>query len=238
MEYVLHVNGILWPYFEVEPRKYRFRILIMMQASDSGFMAVLVPSDSILVAMAEYYEVIVDFTNYTGQMVHFRNQRNFSKNEDYPMTDWVMQFIVGENTTDVSGNEPLRAELIKIDYLVSTNQVNRHFKFDFVNHAWMINEVVFKDKARRIQAAPERGSVEVWQLESTNGTVSRVHPVHIHLIDIKILRGIPMYIAICCILHVKEKGVTWIPSIQDTVFLQEGVSTVIARFTPWPGQYM
>ncbi|MGD9975614.1 MAG: multicopper oxidase domain-containing protein [Desulfatirhabdiaceae bacterium] len=74
------VNGKTWPYLDVEPRKYRFRILngsdsrfliltfndkdlkFTVIGGDGGFLPTPVVLDELLVAPAERFDVIVDFS--------------------------------------------------------------------------------------------------------------------------------------------------------------------------------
>lgn len=88
---VMVVNGVAWPFLEVEPRKYRFRILngssaktYLLHISNSSPATIIPPSvplltvigtdggflnspvanlDSFLIAPGERYDVIVDFSN-------------------------------------------------------------------------------------------------------------------------------------------------------------------------------
>jgi spore coat protein A, manganese oxidase len=88
------VNGKIWPYLSVEPRKYRFRILNASNArfydlrlvesdqagnatghrgplfvqigSDGGFLSQPVSRASILAAPGERFDVVVDFANHAG----------------------------------------------------------------------------------------------------------------------------------------------------------------------------
>src|SRR6201996_9645390 len=114
---VVEVNGQPWPFLSVEPRKYRFRILntalsrsfilgvldgdtgasvpFQIVASDSGFLSAPVTSTELTVAMAERWEVIIDFSDYTNRNLTLTNQRNVFDAADYPATDRVMQFNVG-----------------------------------------------------------------------------------------------------------------------------------------------
>jgi hypothetical protein len=93
---------------------------------------------------------------------------------------------------------------------------------------WLVNGVSFADVNNRILAKPQRGTVEVWELENAAGLWS--HPVHIHLVDFQILsrtggtREVLPY----------EKE-----ALKDVVLL--GVNekvTVIARYAPYEGVYM
>jgi bilirubin oxidase len=77
----------------------------------------------------------------------------------------------------------------------------------------------------RVLATPGRGEVEVWDLINRSG--GWAHPIHIHLVDFKVIsrstRGVEPY----------EQG------FKDTVFLDENEQArVIARFHPWAGSYM
>lgn len=78
------VNGKVWPYLEVEPRKYRFRIYngsnarffqlqlssgqtFVQIGSDGGLFEEPVYVNEIILAPAERADVIVDFSLYKGQ---------------------------------------------------------------------------------------------------------------------------------------------------------------------------
>ena len=106
--------------------------------------------------------------------------------------------------------------------------IDRSFKFGRTNGQWTVNGVTFADVNNRILAKPQRGAVEVWELENSSGGWS--HPVHIHLVDFQILtrtggkRSVLNY----------EKE-----ALKDVVLL--GVNekvTVIARYAPYDGVYM
>src|SRR6185312_3542363 len=77
-------NGKLFPYLEVQPRKYRFRILnaangshfqlalsggrpMMQVGSDQGLLAAPVRISTLMLFPAERAEVIIDFSGLEGQ---------------------------------------------------------------------------------------------------------------------------------------------------------------------------
>lgn len=90
------VNGKVHPYLEVEPRRYRFRLLNASNArfyhltietktprpfyqigSDGGFMPTPVRLTDVLVAPAERLDLIVDFSHFTpGTVLTLRNDAN------------------------------------------------------------------------------------------------------------------------------------------------------------------
>jgi len=84
------VNGAVWPYLDVEPRKYRFRVLNGSNArfyhlelsdgpgfavigTDGGMLDAPVPARRILLAPGERLDVVVDFRRFAGQVLTLRN---------------------------------------------------------------------------------------------------------------------------------------------------------------------
>ena len=68
------------------------------------------------------------------------------------------------------------------EQLLPQVKVQRHFKFERSDGAWVINGDFFDEN--RVSAKPTRGEPEIWILESGGGWV---HPVHIHLSEFFIL---------------------------------------------------
>ncbi|HSM93005.1 MAG TPA: multicopper oxidase domain-containing protein [Anaeromyxobacteraceae bacterium] len=90
------VNGKVWPYLQVEPRRYRFLFLngsnartyemflisaangkagptMWVIGNDGGFLDAPAPMARLVVMPGERYEVIVDFTKVAGQTLILRN---------------------------------------------------------------------------------------------------------------------------------------------------------------------
>jgi spore coat protein A, manganese oxidase len=126
------VNGKIWPYFEVEPRVYRFRIingantrffnLTIEQAgvkhrfyqigSDGGFLEptppVPVQLESLLLAPGERADVLVDFSGLSGNWTIF-NDAQIPYPGDAPLTAddlcaQVMQFKLKSSVSDNTNN--------------------------------------------------------------------------------------------------------------------------------------
>jgi len=85
------VNGIPWPYLDVEPRKYRFRILngsdsrflilaldngakLMRIGTELGFAEEPLALDHLLMSPAERYDIVIDFEPYAGQDIRLINK--------------------------------------------------------------------------------------------------------------------------------------------------------------------
>ena len=149
---VIEVNGQPWPFLSVEPRKYRFRILntalsrsfilglldgdsgedvpFQIVASDSGYMSGPVTATELTVAMAERWEVIVDFAEYSNRNLTLTNQQKVFDSADYTGTDRVMQFNVGSIKTSETNNGPTPTSLVNLNIPSTENLIARTFKFD------------------------------------------------------------------------------------------------------------
>ncbi|KAF2181919.1 bilirubin oxidase [Zopfia rhizophila CBS 207.26] len=248
---VIQANGQPWPYFNVEPRKYRLRLLdgsvsrifnlsfavdgsngkhlpFDVIASDAGLLSYPVKTQNLILSMGERYEIIIDFAELAGQNITMRNTRDTGENIDHAATDMVMLFVVSETVTDQSNNGDPPSNLRNILYPPDKVEADKDFTFERVGDEWLINGVGFADVEHRILTNPPRGAVEIWNLHNGNG--DGTHPVHIHLVDFQVLsrrggrnRVFPYEAA----------------GMKDVVFLAGGETVrVVARYAPWDGVYM
>jgi FtsP/CotA-like multicopper oxidase with cupredoxin domain len=202
------VNGKIQPYLHVKRRKYRFRFLNGSSArlyqfflsTGVNFDYIIATDDHLLehpipnrqsfrIAPAERVEVIVDFSRYAGGTEVFlqnRLQQTDGRKPDgisAPGTP-ILKFIVdGDAVTDPSTvPDTLRPLVEGPEQLLPKVKVQRRFKFERSDGAWVINDQFFDEN--RISARPRVGEPEIWILESGGGWV---HPVHIHLSEFFIL---------------------------------------------------
>ncbi|QDS76034.1 hypothetical protein FKW77_005223 [Venturia effusa] len=247
---VIHVNGQPWPFLAVEPRKYRFRLLdaaisrtfqlylqsvttgkkvnFQVIASDTGLISKPITTDNLYISMAERWEIVIDFAAFKGQSIDLMNMRDVGADEDYAATDKVMRFNVGNTVTDTTNNAAVPSSLATLPFPPNKSNVDRSFKFERSNGEWQINGVIFSDVNNRILAKPQRGAVEVWELENSSGGWS--HPIHIHLVDFRVIsrtdgkRTVQPYEA---------------EALKDVVWLGPNEKVkVLARYAPWDGVYM
>lgn len=84
---------------------------------------------------------------------------------------------------------------MNLDFPTDTGKIDRSFRFERTNGEWRINGLGFADVANRILAKPQAGTTEVWELVNKSGGWG--HPIHIHLVDFKVLtrsgRGVESY---------------------------------------------
>jgi spore coat protein A len=206
---VILVNGRPWPLMQVEPRKYRFRMLnasvsrsydlalstgdlMTIVATDGGLMPHPQDVEHFRFGMAERYEVVIDFARYKpGTRVVLQN-RQPKNNIEYDTTDVVMAFEVGAHVSDSSNNEvpqDLNPSMHVMGLRESDAMRTRRFDFGRTDGAWTINGKTWADVVNSdyqyVAANPGFDDVEIWELQNTSG--GWFHPVHIHLVDFKIL---------------------------------------------------
>jgi len=106
------VNGKVWPFLEVEPRLYRFRVLNGCNArilnldlpgtrmwqigAEGGMWDAPVPVTQLVLAPAERADVLVDFSQLAGAMLPVKNLR--------PPSTSVSQTLMGESHSSFVGD--------------------------------------------------------------------------------------------------------------------------------------
>jgi spore coat protein A, manganese oxidase len=186
------VNGKLFPYLEVEPRKYRFRLLNASNArfyhlsfdngaplqqigTDQGLLSAPVPLKRLDIAPAERADLIVDFSDHRGSQIVLKS--------DFFT---IMQFRV--SSEKVSDESSLPSALRPVPKIPESQAVQtRVLTLDeFVNKAG--NPVMLLLNASHwkmpITEKPVLGSTEIWTfVNPTNDS----HPIHLHLVRFQIL---------------------------------------------------
>ncbi|KAF9881525.1 bilirubin oxidase [Colletotrichum karsti] len=259
---VIHVNGQPWPFLAVEPRKYRLRFLnaaisrafvlsfkrqdqeeyepipFQVIASDSGLLTNPVTSPFLAAAMAERWEVIFDFTPFAGQKIDLvtaqepSESREKHKGKGREYLEPVMRFVV--SPTPVVDTTVIPAALRNVPFPPPLGDiVDRRFNFHREDDLWKINDVVFNDAQNRILANVPRGTVEVWEIE--NGGGGSFHPVHVHMVDFRIIGRYSnsKWGSDRDVLPYEAAG------LKDVVWLGEDeIVRVEAHYAPWDGIYM
>ena len=206
---VILVNGRPWPKMEVEPRKYRFRVLnasvsrsydlaldtgeaLTVIGTDGGLMPHPQPCSHVKVGMAERYEIVIDFSKYKpGQQVVLENLQP-PNNIDYETTNVVMAFEVRANVSDWS-NDEIPQDLnpnMRVMGLTEKDAIRtRTMRFERGDGHWTVNGQTWEDVVNSdyelTVANPDYGDIEIWELQNPGG--GWFHPVHIHLVDFKVL---------------------------------------------------
>jgi spore coat protein A, manganese oxidase len=195
-------NGKLFPYLDVEPRKYRFRILNASNArsyhlalvdnaannhaaentapfhqigTDQGLLPAPVPLANLEISPGERVDLVVDFTEHRGAQLILKSDAFV-----------VMQFRVSPaRGTDTSS---LPSSLRPVQKIPESQAVQTRLLTldEYVNKSG--NPVMLLLNATHWKAPitekPVLGSTEIWTLiNPTNDT----HPIHLHLVRFQIL---------------------------------------------------
>ena len=243
---VILANGKPWPVMKVERRKYRFRLLnasvsrgydlalssggpMTIIGHDGGLAPAPVTVDHFRFGMAERYEVVIDFAKYRiGEKIILQN-RGLENNADFPSTRQIMRFDVTREARDRTNNSVPRV-LNKGNYarnpmkLLESQKVGTHrLELERGGGEWTINGRTW-DPAR-VDDRCELDEIDVWEIENKSG--GWFHPLHIHLIDFRILdrNGRPPF--------------PWERGPKDTAYVGEGEKVrVLGQFGPNRGKYM
>lgn len=135
---VMLVNGVSWPFLNVEPRRYRFRMLngsdsrfyklaltdstgapstasIQVIGTEGGFLNAPTPVSTVTIGPGERYDLIIDFASANGKTITLTNSAASPFPNGAPITagidDQVMQFRVVQPLTTTVPNNPLPTTL-------------------------------------------------------------------------------------------------------------------------------
>lgn len=109
----------------------------------------------------------------------------FGTDDDYENTDKVMRFVVSSDPPKEPDTSVVPEVLREVPYPPETEGIDHHFRFERTNSEWRINGVGFTDVENRILANVPLGTVERWELENSSG--GWTHPIHIHLVDFRVV---------------------------------------------------
>ncbi len=186
------VNGTLFPFLEVEPRKYRFRVLNVSNArfyrlglsnkqafyqigTDQGLLAAPVKVQRMVIAPGERVDLVIDFKESAGDKIEL--------NDGYVH---LMQFRVsaasGKDESVLPGklrgiekmkeSEAAKTRMLSLDEV--DDKVENPVKMLLNGHGW-------KDP---VTENPALNSTEIWSF--VNPTDDS-HPIHLHLVRFQIL---------------------------------------------------
>ncbi|MEV0339362.1 multicopper oxidase domain-containing protein [Nocardia sp. NPDC050713] len=232
---VLLVNGAPWPRLEVDPSRYRFRLLngsnarryrlsldppppggggLVRIGSDGGLLERPVADDAIDLSPGERVDLVVDFARYRpGTLVRLRNEFGSGR------TTEVMRFdVTGSPRRD---DTAIPERLSRIDALdPSTAVAVRTFHFQLREHGWAINGKLYAPGEPL--ARPKLGTVEIWRF-----LTDFHHPVHVHLDPFQVIGR-----------NNRAPG-RFDAGWKDTVDIHPTEAVEVAvRFTDYPGPFM
>jgi spore coat protein A, manganese oxidase len=203
---VMLVNGKVWPYLNVEPRMYRFRILNGCNArilnldiggpdfwqigAEGGLWDIPVSVKNLVLAPAERADVIVDFTKFAGETLVMKNHKPHKPvSNPAPQLPQVMQIRVGTTVTDpgpsiIPSSLPGRAANLSnpgATRYVTLNEIDVDEPTWFLN----LNGLHFEDA---VTETPTVGTIEDWVYINVTGDT---HPMHTHLVTFQVVGRTP-----------------------------------------------
>lgn len=211
---VILVNGKPWPVMKVKKRIYRFRVLdasisrsyrfttspqapLRVVATDAGLMPRSQEVTQWRHGTAERYEILIDFSGFrAGQRIELQNLSN-PNNRDFNNTNKVMAFDVVDDQFDT--NDPgarvmpevlnYSNECMALQEIPGMKVRTIRVEHDDTTNTWSLNGMTWDEIVtsgyRKVIANPGLGDTEIWEIQNNSG--GWFHPVHIHLIDFKVL---------------------------------------------------
>jgi spore coat protein A len=210
---VMLVNGKVWPFLNVEPRMYRFRILngcnarilnldivapknrtaspgpkMVQIGAEGGLWDAPVPVKQLVLAPAERADVIVDFSKLKGATLLMTNQQPPKPiSTPAPPLQEVMQIRVGTTVTN-RGPTSFPTSLPGTAANVGTPVKTRFITLNEIapeTADWHLNlNAVPFHQAPGPEDMPVVGTVEDWVYINMTGDT---HPMHTHLVTFQVV---------------------------------------------------
>jgi spore coat protein A len=190
------VNGKLFPYLDVEPRAYRFRVLNASNArvyhlsftnesgdkapfhqigTDQGLLAAPVALTNLEIAPGERADLVINFSDH-------RSRPLLLKSDAFV----VMQFRVSSGKITATGSLPVALRPVPKIPESQAVQTRLLTLDEYVNKSGNSAMLLLNASHWRMPVTekPVLGSTEIWSLiNPTNDT----HPIHLHLVRFQIL---------------------------------------------------
>lgn len=254
------VNGKVWPYLEVTPGKYRFRLVngsgsrvytlslappsgsleFTVIGTEGGLLETPVPGLAALTfGPGERYDVVIDFAGFpVGTEIILQNSAAAPFPNGSPSVPEILKFVVVDGATYLA---PLPANLRPVPAIDPEEAVVER---DFVlskgsddgcgRQNWLINGLGWDD----ITEFPELGTVEIWRFINDSGVS---HPMHLHLVFFQVLDRQPFTVGAGGEIVPTGDPVpppAWEAGWKDTAMVHPGeMLRVITRFEDYAGKY-
>ena len=244
------INGKLLPWLDVQPRKYRFRILnasnsrfyflqlgndqaFQQIGTDQGLLSAPVATPRIALAPGERADVVVDFAEHRGQRILLNN-----------LFVPLMHFRVGSDA--VADPSSLPPALRSIPGIAPTDAIRtRQLTLEEVDNLLgdpLVHLLDGKHWHDPVSEKPVLGTTEIWEFLNLT---EDPHPIHLHLVRFRILDRRPIDIdARIYDRKVVYTGAAVLPDAneagwKDTVRATPGASTrILVKFEGYAGRYV
>jgi spore coat protein A len=244
------VNGKLFPYLEVEPRAYRFRIVNASNSrffylslsdgrpfhqigSDQGLLPAPIEMDTVTLAPAERVDLVVDFRARAGKTVVLQSQ-------SFPLMQLrVSSAAAGRAWRLPAVLRPVPKTPRPAAVQTRTLTLDEYMDPRTQGMLMLLNGTRWHEP---VTEKPRLGSVEIW--EFVNLTEDS-HPIHLHLVRFQVLERQPFdadeYLT-SGQMNLVRSPVPPAPGEagwKDTVRAEPGMITrIIVRFEGYAGRYV
>ncbi|WP_445326916.1 multicopper oxidase family protein [Solibacillus sp. FSL R7-0682] len=198
------VNGKVWPYMRVEPRKYRFRVVnasnrrgyrlelsnnqsFIQIGTDGGLLSKRVDVASIGLLPAERLDLVIDFSQHKGEVISLMNTDDEFPDEH---TNVIMQFRVDLKLKDCDSPDIPEELYPEMDLHEDHAHISRDLPLSFTLDQYgrpmlLLNDRMYHEPATE---KPAVDSIETWNFINLTPFI---HPIHVHLVQFKILERRP-----------------------------------------------
>jgi spore coat protein A, manganese oxidase len=201
------VNGKVWPYLDVEPRMYRFRVLNGCNArimslhfgglpmwqigAEGGLFDIPVPVRQLVLAPAERADVLIDFHGLDGRTLQLRNSTPMAPvSTPAPPLEAVMQVRVGTSVTHRGPRrvpDSLPGQRARLPHPCKTRYITlNEIAPETAN--WYLNLNAMDFEQAPVTETPRAGAVEDWVWVNMTGDT---HPMHVHLVTFQVVGRTP-----------------------------------------------
>jgi FtsP/CotA-like multicopper oxidase with cupredoxin domain len=176
---------------------------VYIVATDAGMTPIVQAVASWRHGNAERYEILIDFRKYrVGQKIDLKNLSN-KNNVNFVNTDKIMRFEVVADSGSAAGAisaipttlddggalNQSRGGIATMELTPDMAKAKRELRVEKTNGAWKINGVTWDDvvasRFTKLFGNPQPFDVEQWTIVNASG--GWFHPLHIHLVDAKII---------------------------------------------------
>lgn len=258
------VNGRIWPYLDVEPRPYRFRLLnasngrvfqmalapeqpLVQIGSDGGLLCEPVVRKELLIAPGERLDVIADFRGREGHRMMLVNYGR----APYPaggalVPGHLLQFRVKRPLTSLPETKDIPSLLASVPRLreAAAVKTRRLVLVEIMGaagrpHRMLLDGHRFMDP---VTEDPKNGTIEIWEFVNTTADA---HPIHLHAVHFQLLdrrafdlrryRQTSEVVFTASAAEASPEEQGW----KDTILCPPGLVTrIITPFSGAPGRYV
>jgi spore coat protein A len=246
------INGKIRPFFEVEPRLYRFRLLntansrffllslsngqpLTQIGTDQGLLASPVELKRLVLGCAERADILIDFSQSAGQTLHLRTGA-FD----------ILEFRVATQTAAPATLASIPKTLRSIERIpesaATTTRTLALYEYKDDAARPMVMLINRKHWHEPVTETPRLNSTEIWEFVNLT---EDTHPMHLHLVRFQVLDRRTFYTTDY---RLNEKPHFTAPAAppepnelgwKDTVQCPPGtVTRIIVRFEGFTGKYL